>query len=193
MLLNTKPKKYGFTLLELLLAMAIMGILAALIIPPITTLYREKQEISIATQMMLVFKNARKEAINKRINIRIVFDDVARKIQVIETNTNKILNQQLLNNKFQSHIMGIKNKNGKLITGKAFGYNSAGVLYSINGSNSQPITQEENFIFAISMLNKGLDVNNENTKGFLITGAGNSFLCQNKVNAQVTHTCNQHI
>jgi prepilin-type N-terminal cleavage/methylation domain-containing protein len=191
MQLKIKSHK-GFTLLELLLAMAIMGILATLVIPPLTTLYRDKQELSAATQMMLVFKNARKEAINKRINVRIIFNDALKLIQVVTAADGQVLNQQSLTPKFQSYIMGIKKQTGNTVvasTNNAFGYNTAGVLYRVNGSTVEPITTQENFIFAISMLHKELDIKNEDTKGFLINGDGLTFLCQNKIDKQIQNKC----
>jgi len=72
----------GFTLLELLVVMAIAGLLAALIPPVVSNTVPSAREKAAARELAATFRDARNTAINRGATIDVVLDPVAGSFQV---------------------------------------------------------------------------------------------------------------
>ncbi len=69
----TLPMKYhsGFTLVELMVAIAVLGILSAVALPSFSNLLKSNRMATQANSLIAGFNYARNEAVNRGVNIRV--------------------------------------------------------------------------------------------------------------------------
>jgi prepilin-type N-terminal cleavage/methylation domain-containing protein len=176
----------GFTLLELMMTVAILGILSIIAVPSLVNIYNTQAEQSAATQVLSVFKTARQHAIAMRTNVSVVL--LNGEWKAANTADNSVITQQKINSTFKSSLIGIKTSTTNVATATSFGYTSAGVPY-VNGSflnSGQSI-----FIsFSKTQSSDSISIANAKTIGFIIDRNGSMYICKNTVDGQVTQQCN---
>jgi len=76
-------RREGFTLIEVMVVVAIIGITAAIVVPSIIS-YRQKAGLrAVAAGMLGILRNAQIEAAKRNFNTIILFDAAQRKVEMI--------------------------------------------------------------------------------------------------------------
>ena len=174
----------GFTLLELVITIAILGILSVISIPSLVNVYNIQAEQSAATQVLSIFKMARQQAIAMRTNVSVTL--LNGEWKAANTADNSIVTQQKINTAFKSSLVGIKTSATNVTPATSFGYTSAGVPYA-NGSF---LNSGQSIFISFSKQSDSINIANAKTIGLIIDRNGSIYICKNTVDNQVTQKCN---
>src|SRR5690606_36369660 len=86
----------GFTLVELMVVIALLAIMAAIAIPNFTSLMKANRTEAQAEELNALFQYARSEAVIRKTNIEIKPDSATGKVEVLQGST--VLRTSTLNN-----------------------------------------------------------------------------------------------
>ena len=175
----------GFTLLELMMTVGILGILSTMTVPSLVSVYNTQVDQSNASQALSIFKTARQNAISMRANTSIEW--LNNEWIVKNTVDNSIITQQRINNTFQYSLIGLKTSSTNVTPFTKFGYTSAGVPY-INGTLL--LSGQSIFIGFSKKANTTITLAGSNTIGFIVDQTGSMYICKNTTDAQITQKCN---
>lgn len=133
------PRQAGFTLLEVMIAVAIIGIASAIAIPNFTRWYIDYQSKATASEITrhLVLVRTRAMTSNQTLNVQIVL--VNGGVQI--TTTNPANAQALQPNRIEAvHMTTLAFNNGGIPNGGVVQFNSYGLRTSVPGTGVQTIT-----------------------------------------------------
>lgn len=87
---NKPNAQHGFTLVELLISIAIMSILATLAAPSVTDALAKQRIDTAGNALLTALRSAKSESLLHREDIHITYDDMNKKIQMINSKGNAI-------------------------------------------------------------------------------------------------------
>ena len=136
---GTLSRQAGFTLIEVMIAVAIIGVAAAIAIPNFTRMYTDYQARVTASEITrhLVFVRTRAMTSNQTLNVQIVL--VNGGVQM--TTTNPAAAQALPMNRIEAvQMTTLAFNNGGIPSGGVVQFNSYGLRTSVPGTGVQTIT-----------------------------------------------------
>ena len=136
---GTLARQAGFSLIELMIAVAIIGIAAAIAAPSFTRMYIDYEAKAIASEIThhLVLVRTRAMTTNQTLNVQIVL--VNGDIQMTTTNLAGAQALQGLNGIRASHMSPLVFNNGGIPNGGVVQFNSYGLRTSVPGTGVQTI------------------------------------------------------
>ncbi len=134
------PRQAGFTLIEVLIAVAIIGIAAALAIPNFTRMYIDYQAKATASEITrhLVLVRTRAMTTNQTLNVQIVMVNGA--VQMTTTNLAGAQALRGVNAIDAVHMTPLVFNTGAIPNGGVVQFNSYGIRTSAPGAGVQTIT-----------------------------------------------------
>ncbi|MGH7181756.1 MAG: pilus assembly FimT family protein [Nitrospiraceae bacterium] len=135
----TLSRQAGFSLIELMIAVAIIGIAAAIAIPSFTRMYIDYEAKTIASEITrhLVVVRTRAMITNQTLNVQIVL--VNGDVQMTTTNLAGAPALQGLNGITARHMAALVFNNGGIPNGGVVQFNSYGLRTSVPGTGVQTI------------------------------------------------------
>jgi prepilin-type N-terminal cleavage/methylation domain-containing protein len=136
---RTLSRQAGFSLIEVLIAVAIIGIAAAIAIPNFTRMYMDYQAKGTASEITrhLVLARTRAMTSNQTLNVQIVL--VNGGVQMATTNPAGV--QALQPNRIEAvQMTTLAFNNGGIPGGGVVQFNSYGIRTSVPGTGVQTIT-----------------------------------------------------
>jgi len=132
-------RETGFSFIELMIAVAIIGIAAAIAIPSFTRMYYDYEAKAIASEIArhLVLVRTRAMTTNQTLNVQIVM--VNGDIQMTTTNLAGAPALQGLNEITARHMAPLVFNNGGIPNGGVVQFNSYGIRTSVPGTGVQTI------------------------------------------------------
>ena len=138
---GTLSRQAGFTLIEVLIAVAIIGIVAAIAMPNFTRMYTDYQAKVTASEITrhLVFVRTRAMTTNQTLNVQIVL--VNGGVQMTTTNLAGAAALQGFNRIEAVQMTTLTFNNGGILpNGGVVQFNSYGIRTSVPGTGVQAIT-----------------------------------------------------
>ena len=132
-------RRAGFTIIELMIAVAIIGIAAAIAIPNFTRMYIDYQAKATASEITrhLVLVRTRAMTTNQTLNVQIVM--VNGGVQMVTTNLAGAPALRGLNRIEAVHMAPLIFNNGAIPNGGVVQFNSLGIRTSVPGTGVQTI------------------------------------------------------
>jgi prepilin-type N-terminal cleavage/methylation domain-containing protein len=138
---GTLSRQAGFTLVEIMIAVAIIGVAMAIAIPSFTRMYIDYQAKAIASEITrhLVLVRTRAMTTNQTLNVQIVL--VNGGVQMTTANLAGVPALQGLNRIDATQMTTLAFNNGGLLpNGGVVQFNSLGIRTSVPGTGVQTIT-----------------------------------------------------
>ena len=137
---GTLSRQAGFTLIEVLIAVAIIGVAAAIAMPNFTRMYIDYQARVTASEITrhLVLVRTRAMTTNQTLNVQIVL--VNGGVQMTTTNLAGVPALQGLNRIEAVQMTTLAFNNGGIPSGGVVQFNSYGIRTSVPGTGVQTIT-----------------------------------------------------
>jgi prepilin-type N-terminal cleavage/methylation domain-containing protein len=137
---GTLSEQAGFTLIEIMIAVAIIGIAMAIAIPNFTRMYIDYQSKVTASEITrhLVLVRTRAMTTNQTLNVQIILANGG--IQMTTANLAGVPALQGLNRIEAAHMTTLTFNNGGIPNGGVVQFNSLGIRTSVPGTGVQTIT-----------------------------------------------------
>ncbi len=137
--LGRNPREGGFTLIEMMIAVAIVGVAMAIAMPNFTRMYMDYEAKATASEITrhLVLVRTRAMTTNQTLNVQIVL--VNGGVQMTTTNLAGAPALQGLNRIEASHMAPLIFNNGAIANGGVVSFNSYGLRTSVPGTGVQII------------------------------------------------------
>lgn len=137
---GTLSEQAGFTLIEIMIAVAIIGIAMAIAIPNFTRMYIDYEAKATASEITrhLLLVRTRAMTTNQTLNVQIILVNGA--LQMTTTNLAGAPALQGLNSIDAFHMAPLIFNNGAIANGGVVQFNSLGIRTSVPGTGVQTIT-----------------------------------------------------
>lgn len=137
-MLGRRKRESGFTLIELMIIVAIIGVAMAIAIPNFTRMYIDYEAKATASEItrFLVLARTRAQTTNQTLNVQIVFAN-----GLVQMTAINFAGTQVFRNGFDAvHMTPLTFNNGAIANGGVVQFNSVGFRTSAPGTGVQTIT-----------------------------------------------------